>query len=203
MKAKIKLAFRIVIDRTSEVVWDRYVFEDTYFEYKIQHQVFDDPENPVKNYWELLANNPHAGKIPFLLSSAVSNYVSQLKGEIRSLPDVLGNTFFPVESFTLDLISSNVEDPLKHKIGLTFHTPDLLLIDIIDNKYLLTKNFNGNRGFETFMFAFHPKVSIAYYEPYQGMMFRNCDASPSTPDPSEKTELKGIKTGQLNSHELF
>jgi len=167
MKAKIKLAFRIVIDRNSEMVWDRYVFEDTYFEYKIQHQVFDGSENPVKNYWELLAKNPHAGKIPFLLSSAAANYVSQLKGEIRSLPDVLGNTFFPVESFTLDLISSNREDPSKHKIGLTFYTPELLLLDIIDNKYLLSKDIDGKNGIETFMFAFHPKVAICYYDPYQ------------------------------------
>ena len=163
MKAKIKLAFRIVIDKNSDMTWDKYIFEDTYFEYKIQHQVFDDKENPVKNYWELLAKNPHAEKIPFLLSSAVANYVSQLNGKIKSLPDVLGNTFFPIESFKLDLISSNLEDSSKHKIGLTFYTPELVLLDIIDNKYLLSKNID--RGFETFMFAFHPQVAISYYEP--------------------------------------
>lgn len=94
MKAKIKLAFRIVIDQNSDMIWDKYIFEDTYFEYKIQHQVFDDKENPVKNYWELLQKNPQAEKIPFLLSFAVVNYVSQLNGEIRSLPDVFGSTFF-------------------------------------------------------------------------------------------------------------
>lgn len=164
MKAKIKLAFRIVIDQSSEMIWDKYIFEDTYFEYKIQHQVFDERENPVKNYWELLAKNHNADKIPFLLSSAVTNYVSQLNGEIRSLPDVLGNTYFPVENFKLDVISSNTEDPSKHKIGLTFYTPELLLIDIIDNKYLLSKDTEREDVFETFMFAFHPQVSISYYK---------------------------------------
>lgn len=164
MKAKIKLAFRIVIDQNSEMAWDRYVFEDTYFEYKIQHQVFDEADKGVKNYWELLAKNPHAEKISFLLSSAVVNYVSQLKGEIKSLPDVLGNTFFPVESFKLDLISSNIEDPSKHKIGITFYTPELFLIDIIDNKYLLSRSVYEKGGFETFMFAFHPQVAVCFYE---------------------------------------
>lgn len=163
MKAKVKLAFRIVIHQESTLSWDKYVFEDTYFEYKIQHQVFDDKENAVKNYWELLAKNPHAERIPFLLSSSVVNYISQLNGEIKSLPDVLGNTFFPIESFKLDLISSHTEDPSKHKIGLTFYTPELPLLDIIDNKYLLSKNSKPENGFETFMFAFHPQVSIAYY----------------------------------------
>lgn len=164
MKAKIKLAFRIIIDQDSTLAWDKYIFEDTYFEYKIQHQVFDNKENPVKNYWELLAKNTHAERIPFLLSASVTNYISQLNGEIKSLPDVLGNTFFPIESFKLDLFSSNVEDSSKHKIGLTFFTPELLLIDIIDNKYLLSKNTNTENGLETFMFAFHPQVAIAYYD---------------------------------------
>lgn len=164
MKAKIKLAFRIVIDQNSTMAWDKYIFEDTYFEYKVQHQVFDDKENSVKNYWELLAKNPHAERIPFLLSSAVVNYVSQLNGEIKSLPDVLGNTFFPIETFKLGLISSNVEDSSKHKIGLTFYTPELLLIDSIDNKYLLSKNIQSEEGYETFMFAFHPQVAIGYYK---------------------------------------
>ncbi|MGE4514140.1 MAG: hypothetical protein AB7E26_10065, partial [Chryseobacterium sp.] len=126
MKAKIKLAFRIVIDENSSMLWDQYIFEDTYLEYKIQHQVFDDKDDPVKNYWQLLLKNSNAEKIPFLLSTAVVNYVSQLNGEIKSLPDVLGNTFFPIEDFKLDLISSNVEDKSKHKIGLTFYTPELL-----------------------------------------------------------------------------
>ncbi|RXM37787.1 hypothetical protein BOQ62_20380 [Chryseobacterium sp. CH21] len=164
MMKKIKLAFRIVIDQSSEMIWDRYVFDDTYFEYKIQHQAFDEKENPVKNYWELLQKNPNAQKIPFLLSSAVSNYVSQLGGMIRSIPDVLGNTYFPFENFKLDLISSHLEDPSKHKIGLTFFSPELLLIDIIDNKYLLSKETDLENGWETFMLPFHPQVAIAYYQ---------------------------------------
>ncbi|WP_300686112.1 hypothetical protein [Chryseobacterium sp.] len=161
---KVKLAFRIVIDQSSEMAWDRYIFEDTYFEYKIQHQVFDDKENPVKNYWELLQNNPNAKQIPFLLSSAAGNYVTQLGGVIRSLPDVLGNTFFPVDSFKLDLVSSHMEDASKHKVGLTFFTPELLLIDIIDNKYLLSNETDQENGFETFMFPFHPQIAIVFYQ---------------------------------------
>ncbi|MGH1520123.1 hypothetical protein [Chryseobacterium sp. JK1] len=161
---KIKLAFRIIIDQSSEMIWDRYIFDDTYFEYKIQHQVFDHKENPVKNYWELLQRNPNAKQIPFLLSGAASNYVSQLGGIIRSLPDVLGNTFFPIDNFRLDLISSNIEDPSKHKVGLTFFTPELLLIDIIDNKYLLSHDVDKENGFETYMLPFHPQIAIAYYQ---------------------------------------
>lgn len=166
MKPKIKLAFRIVIDEKSEMIWDKYVFEDTYLEYKIQHQVYNSKDNPVNNYWELLAQNKNAEKISFILSSAVNNYVAQLNGEIKSLPDVLGNTFFPIGEFKVDLISSNVEDSSKHKLGITFFTPELLLLDIIDNKYLLSKQTGKENAWETFMLAFHPQVSIAFYEKF-------------------------------------
>ena len=43
---QIKLAFRIVIDQNSTLAWDKYIFEDTYFEYRVQHQVFEQPELP-------------------------------------------------------------------------------------------------------------------------------------------------------------
>ncbi|SEW49466.1 hypothetical protein SAMN05421841_4181 [Chryseobacterium wanjuense] len=160
---QIKLAFRIVIDQESTMLWDKYIFEDTYFEYRVQHQVFDNEKEPVDNYWELLVKNPNAAKIPFLLSAVVSNYVAQLNGSIKSLPDVLGTTFFPIETFRLDLISSNVTDASKHKLGITFYTPILQLIDIIDNKYLLSKSEDTDH-LETFMFAFHPQIAIAYYQ---------------------------------------
>ncbi|WP_312076659.1 hypothetical protein [Chryseobacterium sp.] len=165
MKAKIRLAFRIVIDHQSSLPWDKFVFEASYFEYRIQHQMFDDKTNSVKNYWELLLQNTNAKKIPFLIDAAISGYVAQLNGEIKSLSDVLGNTFFPVESFKTDLVSSNLEDHTKHKLGITFYTPELLLLDIIDGKYLLSKNLNSENGFETFMMPFHPQVSIANYFP--------------------------------------
>lgn len=164
MKAKIKLDFRIVIDQNSDYVWDKYVFDATFLEYKIQHQVFDNPVNPTKNFWELLKKNKNAKKIPFILNASIANYISQLDGIIQSLPDVLGTTFFPIESFMLDIVSANIEDPTKHKIGITFYSPELLLLDIIDQKYLLSKDLTADNGFQTFMFPFHPQVSISYYE---------------------------------------
>lgn len=162
--AQIRLAFRIVIGHESALLWDKYVFEDTYFEYKIQHQVFDDPKNPVKNYWELLQKNPNAERIPFLLAAAAQKYVEQLKGEIKSLPDALGSSYFGFEEFRVDLISSKTEEVARHKIGLTFYSPLLTLIDIIDGKYLVSTNPDILSGVETKMFAFHPQLSISYYK---------------------------------------
>lgn len=164
MKAKIRLAFRITIDQNSEHLWDKYVFEDTYNEYRIQHQVFNSNEKPVNYYWELLAQNPNAYKIPFLLSAASENYIKQLNGEIKSLPDVLCNQFFTFENYKLDLVSAHLKDASKFKIGITFFSKKLLLIDIIDQKFLLSENLNKEEVLSTYMLAFHPQISICEYE---------------------------------------
>lgn len=164
MKAKIRLAFRITIDQNSAHLWDRYVFEDTFQEYKIQHQVYNDKNNPVNHYWELLAQNENANKIQFLLSAAAENYIKQLNGEIKSLPDALGNHFFKFEYYKLDIVNAHLTDASKFKIGITFYSHKNLLIDIIDQKYLLSENLNPNGIFSTFMFPFHQQVSISEYE---------------------------------------
>ncbi|MGC4130135.1 MAG: hypothetical protein QM564_11405 [Bergeyella sp.] len=164
MKAKIRLAFRITIGQNPEHLWDQYVFEDTYQEYRIQHQVFNSKENPVNHYWELLAQNPAAHRIPFLLSASAENYVKQLNGEIKSLPDALGNRFFKFENYKLDIVNAHLNDASKFKIGITFFSGKLLLIDIIDNKFLLSENLNTEEILPTFMFPFHQQVSICEYE---------------------------------------
>ena len=164
MKAKIRFSVRIEITSESKHLWDRYVFEASYFEYRIQHQVFQDQNNPVNSFWELLEKNPNAKTIPLMLSAAVENYVLQLGGKLKSITDVLGTTFFPFETFRIDLVSSSFTDASKHKIGLTFESPELFLLKMIDDKYLLTSEIEKKNSWKTFMLPFQPQLSISYYE---------------------------------------
>lgn len=165
MRAKIKLAFRITIDSNSKNIWDQYVFEEAYREYRIQHQVYQSKEQPALYYWELLSQNPNANKIPFIVASSIQSYVDQLNGEIKSLPDVLGSTFFKFKNYKVDIVSAHFTDITKFKIGITFFSIPFLLIDIIDQKYLLSENTYAEKGvFSTFMLAFHQQVSICEYE---------------------------------------
>jgi len=41
--SKIRLAYRMVIDNTSGIVWQQYVFEDTFREYLMQQQAYPAP----------------------------------------------------------------------------------------------------------------------------------------------------------------
>ena len=102
-KAKIRLAYRIVIDSTSTLIWDKYVLEDTFKEYLMQNQQFNSKENPKNTFRELLAENEKAVQLHYLVGIAANGYVAQLKGNLHRVTDVLGNNYFPFTNYQLIL----------------------------------------------------------------------------------------------------
>lgn len=162
--AKIRLAYRIVIDSNSALLWDKYVFEDTFREYLMQHQLYNSKENEKSTFRELLAENDKAEKLHYLVGIAAHSYIEQLNGKLHRIPDVLGKNFFPFENYRLDIVNTDIRDNSKHKIGLTFYSPVLTLIDTIANCYLVSQSLETGVGLETLMFAFQPNLAICYFE---------------------------------------
>ncbi|MCV9927875.1 hypothetical protein OIU83_09440 [Flavobacterium sp. LS1R49] len=163
-KAKIRLAYRIVIDNTSTLTWDKYVWEDTYKEYLMQNQQFNPEENLKNSFRELLTENEKAAQLHYLVGIAASGYVAQLKGNLHRVTDVLGNNYLPFTNYQLDIVNSDITDQSKHKIGITFYSPLLTLMDIIEGCYLVSKNCEDINGLETLMFPVQSHLSICYYE---------------------------------------
>jgi len=161
---KIRLAYRIVIDHNATFLWDKYVFEDTYKEYLMQHQLFNSKESPKATFRELLNENEKAVQLHFLVGMAAAGYVEQLKGNFHRVSDALGNNFFPFTNYQLDIINTDITDSSKHKIGITFYSPLLVLLDTIDNHYLVSTEVEKENGFQTLMFPFQPHLTICYYE---------------------------------------
>ncbi len=161
-KSKIQLAYRLVIDSNSTFVWDKYVFEDTYQEYLLQHQQFNSKENPKKTFRELLADNEKAEKLHYLVGIAAANYAQQLKGNLYRVTDILGNNYFPFINYRLDIINTDIEDISKHKIGITFYSPLLTYLGMVGNHYLLSKNTEESNEFETFMMTAQSGLSVCY-----------------------------------------
>jgi hypothetical protein len=161
---KIRLAYRIVIDNSSTFVWDKYVFEDTYKEYLMQHQLFNSKENPKPTFRELVSENEKANQLHFLVGMAANGYIEQLKGKFHRVTDVLGNHFFSFTNFQLDIINTDITDSSKHKIGLTFYSPLLVLLDTTNNHYLVSTEVEKENGFQTLMFTMQPNLAICYYE---------------------------------------
>lgn len=162
---KIKLAFRVVIDHTATQPWDRYIFEDTYREYLMQHQLFNDKANPKNTFRELLSENPKAQQLHFLTGMAAESYVAQLKGSFYRVADVLGTTYFPFTTYRLDIVNTDITDMTRHKVGITFYSPAFVYLGTINNCYLVGKEPNqGQEGLETLMFPMQPQLAICYYE---------------------------------------
>lgn len=161
---KIRLAYRIIIDAHSNFTWDRFVFEDTYKEYLMQSQLFNSKENPKTTFRELLVENEKANQLHFLVGMAAKGYVTQLKGLFHRVPDVLGKDFFPFVNYELDIINTDSTDISKHKIGITFYSPVLVLLDIINNCYLVSSEIEKSNQYKTLMFPVQNNLSICYYE---------------------------------------
>ncbi|WP_254448594.1 hypothetical protein [Spirosoma rhododendri] len=84
MKGIIRLSYRKVIDATAQHPWDRLVFDDTWQEFYMQAQSFNQ-SGQYQYFWELLANVPNADKLHHLTSRAVMGYLRQLNDRI---PDI-------------------------------------------------------------------------------------------------------------------
>ncbi len=161
-KSKIQLAYRLVIDSNSSFIWDKYVFEDTYQEYLLQHQQYNSVEDPKNTFRELLAENEKANNLHYLVGIAAENYVQQLKGNLYRISDRLGNNYFPFINYRLDIVNTDITDSSKHKIGITFYSPLLTYLGIVDNHYLLSKNTDDSSEFETFMLATQNNLSVCF-----------------------------------------
>ena len=161
---KIRLAYRIVIDSSSTFIWDKYVFEDTYKEYLMQQQLFNTKANPKATFRELISENEKANQLHYLVGMAANAYVGQLKGNFHRVTDVLGKHFFPFLNFQLDIINSDITDISKHRIGITFYSPLLVLIDTTNQQYLLSTEVEKENEFQTLVFQMQPNLAICYYE---------------------------------------
>lgn len=161
---KIKLAYRLVIDSSSGFLWDKYVFEDTFKEYKMQSQQFNSAENPKNTFRELLAENPKATQLHFLTGIAANGYVEQLKGNLHRVTDVLGNNYFPFINYQLDILNTDITDISKHRIGITFYSPLLSYFGIIEGNYLVSKLTENKNEYETIMFPVQKNLAICYIQ---------------------------------------
>lgn len=164
MKAKFRLAYRFVIDNNSTLLWDKYVFEITYKEYLLQNQKFNTQDNKAKTFAELLSVNEKAEQLHFLVGIAMSGYVDQLKGKLFRVPDVLGNNYFSIEGYKMDIINTDISDISKHKIGVTFFSKLMLWIDVVNNCYLCSTDTEKENGFNTIMFPMQAGLSVCFFE---------------------------------------
>jgi len=164
MKKIVRFAYRRVITYKSEWLWDKYVHQDSFEEYLLQHQKFNVAGEIQNTFRKLLHVNSKAEQLHFLTGNAISGYIDQLNKKIIQVPDVLGNHYLEFDGYHLDIVNTDITDIEKHKIGITFYSVPYLLLDVINDCYLVSKQVKQENKHETLMFSLESKISICYYE---------------------------------------
>jgi len=156
----ITICYRKIIESTNTNPWDKFVHEDSFAEFKMQTQFYNQ-ENKYSSFSQLLINVPGAEKLHFLVGGAIIGYIQQLKTIIPDVLDNLGRRFLTFENFKFEIINSDINDIDKHKIALNFFSKPLILHEII-GEHLLISLFTESGSEEVFtnLFKLQPFVSI-------------------------------------------
>lgn len=160
LKKVITLCYRKIIDAGNTSYWDKFVHEDSFAEFKMQAQFYNQ-EQQFTTFAEMLLNIPEAEKLHFLVSAAITGYLRQLNGIIPDILDNLGRRFLTFENFKFEIINSDINDLEKHKVAVNFFSKPLIWHSTIDN-LLLVSQFKETDEEETFtnLFQLQPFVSI-------------------------------------------
>ncbi|UKT63162.1 hypothetical protein [Pedobacter mucosus] len=159
-KKIITLCYRKIIDITNPNLWDKLVHEDSFIEFKMQSQFYNQ-ENKYTTFAELNSNVAGSEKLHFLVSASITGYLRQLNGIIPDVLDNLGRRFLAFQNFKFELVNSDINDIEKHKVAINFFSDPITWHDTIDN-HLLISQFKETKDDEIFtnLFQIQPFVSI-------------------------------------------
>lgn len=160
MRARtITLCYRKIIDGRSIHLWEKLVFEDSYAEFKMQFQNYNQ-QKKYTSFAEMIHEVPDAVKLHFLVSASVTGYVKQLNERIPDIRNVLGKHFLTFRNFHFEIINSDITNIAKHQVAINFYSEPLEWYDTIDNHLLVSiKNQQGEQAY-THLFQLQPFLNI-------------------------------------------
>ena len=155
----ITLCYRKVIDASAAKPWDKLVFEDSYTEFKMQAQLYNQ-EKKYSSFAELRQQVPGADQLHFLVSAAVIGYIQQLKETIPDILNNLGKQFLRFTKFQFEIINSDLQDKSKHQMAINFYSEPLCWHETIGN-FLLVSDKPAEAGeVQTNLFQLQPYMNI-------------------------------------------
>ncbi|WP_324675343.1 hypothetical protein [Hymenobacter sp. GOD-10R] len=157
-KRLITLCYRKVIDSSATKPWEKMVFEDTYAEFRMQAQLYNQ-EKRYRTFGELLHHAPGADKLHFLVSAAAVGYLQQLNGVVPDVLNNLGKHFLKFSKFQFELINSDLLDKSKHQVAINFYAEPLVWHDTIGTYLLVSEQQAGGETL-TNLFQLQPYLAI-------------------------------------------
>ncbi|GAB3226176.1 hypothetical protein GCM10027346_08240 [Hymenobacter seoulensis] len=161
---RITLCYRKIMDASSAQPWDKLVFEDTYAEFRLQAQYFNQ-ERRFRTFGELVQHAPGAGQLHFLVSAAVRGYLQQLGGLVPEVLNNLGRHFLPFSQFQFEIINSDLLDKARHQVAINFYSEPLVWHDTIGTYLLVSAPQEPSAETLTHLIQLQPYLSIHSLQP--------------------------------------
>jgi hypothetical protein len=155
----ITLCYRKVIELNSTKPWEKMVFEDTYQEFRMQAQYYNQ-EKKYRTFAEMIQHVPGAEKLHFLVSAAITGYVQQLNECIPDVANNLGRQFLRFKQFQFEIINSDLHDKSRHQVAISFYSTPLLWLDTIGTYLLVAEQPATDDELLTHLFSIQPYLSI-------------------------------------------
>jgi hypothetical protein len=164
IKGIIKFGFQKIIDENSVSPWDKYVFDDTWMEYKIQAANYNQ-QSKASLFTDIIKQNAAAQKLHYSVSVAAVGYIRQLQGVIPGLLNAQGKIIVPFKNFKFNIIESDITNSKLHRIEIIFISEPIILIDFFNNHYLIAaadkqQELNESKEVETEMIPHCGQLSI-------------------------------------------
>jgi len=164
-KGLIQMCYRKIIDNNAQKAWDQYVFEDTYMEFFMQAQTYNQG-GKYSTFQEITENIPAASNLSYLVSTAAINYIRQLKDVVPDIANAYGKLCLPFKRFKFEIIHSDIREKSSHKVAVYFYSEPITWIDTVDGKLLIAygdqrEAIRSGVEVETDMLALQPYLTIS------------------------------------------
>lgn len=165
-KAFIKIAYRQVMDASTENLFEKNVLQFSYEEFKLKSQAYN-PDGRFKTFSELKTHDGRANSLHYKSGFAVIGFIDALNKHIPHLQDTLGQPVM-FNSYKFEVIESDITNKLQHKVAITYYSDTLVLFEIVGDCILLAptdKLMEGeNETVETFMLKMQDGLSVSHYK---------------------------------------
>jgi hypothetical protein len=160
-KGIIRLRYRKIIHADASQQWEKYVFNDSYAEFLLQVQTFN-RDKKYTVFSELIAHEPNAEKLHFLVSASIVGYLRQFGGKLPDIVNGTGELFVPFKNFRFEIIESDTRDKSRHQVAINFVSEPMVWHDTIGDRLLLSVPGQQTEGDEvlTELLAMQPFLSI-------------------------------------------
>lgn len=157
----ITVCYRKIFDTNSVKEWEKRLFEDSYKEFKMQAQFFNQ-QKTYETFAQLMHHVSGAEKLHFLVSAAVVNYIKQLNNKIPDVLNNIGKSFLRFNQFNFEIINSHVQNKLLHSVAVSFYSEPLIWHETI-GEYLLLSDVAGSEE-QTHLYRIQPFINIHSYK---------------------------------------